>query len=64
MRVVQPDQEGERVRDKGVIKKQSIFSLDYATWQKLVQAFDITEPMIPHREEVQPTQVGSRGWYA
>lgn len=36
-------------RRKDAKKHQAVFALDYETWQKLIEAFDITEPMIPHR---------------
>lgn len=44
-------------------KHQAVFSLDYGTWEKLVEAFDVTEPMIPHRDETEGQVVGDRGWY-
>ncbi|OQO13736.1 hypothetical protein B0A48_01966 [Cryoendolithus antarcticus] len=55
------DEEG---RGQDVSKHQAILSLDYGTWRDLIKAFDITEPMIPHREEERGTQMGARGWYA
>ncbi|GIZ45248.1 hypothetical protein CKM354_000842600 [Cercospora kikuchii] len=54
----------EQQRIDKTTKNQSVFSLDYATWEKLIKAFDITEPMISHRSEDQPTQVTGNGWYA
>ncbi|KAI5362409.1 putative nse4/EID Nse3/MAGE-binding protein [Septoria linicola] len=54
----------EEQRIQKTTKNQSVFSLDYATWQQLIEAFDIKEPMIPHRNEDQPTQVTGNGWYA
>jgi len=53
----------EEQRASRARKHQAVFSLDYGTWQDLIKAFDITEPMIPHRQDEQPVQVGSRGWY-
>ncbi|KAK5118433.1 hypothetical protein LTR62_002947 [Meristemomyces frigidus] len=44
-------------------RHQAVFALDYETWERLIEAFDITEPMIEHRREEQQTQVGERGWY-
>lgn len=44
-------------------KHQAVLALDYATWQQLIEAFEIQEPMIPHRHEEAATQLGSRGWY-
>ena len=53
--------EDQREKKKG--KHQAVFSLDYATWRSLIEAFEIKEPMIPHRQEESTTQVGKRGWY-
>ncbi|KAJ4363449.1 hypothetical protein N0V83_009742 [Neocucurbitaria cava] len=50
-------------RDKNVQKHQAVFSIDYPTWQMFIDAFDIKEPLIPHREQEEAT-VGSGGWYA
>ena len=46
------------------MKHQAIFSIDYGTWQDLIKAYNITESMIPHRDEenAAPT-MGARGWY-
>lgn len=53
----------EEQRQKNVSKHQAIFSLDYETWQNLVEAYGDREPMIGHRETEQEAQVGARGWY-
>ncbi|KAI9731843.1 MAG: nuclear protein [Claussenomyces sp. TS43310] len=50
--------------EQGVSKHQAILDIDMDSWQNLVDTFDIKEPMIPHREEVVPANVGSRGWYS
>ncbi|KAF2845563.1 Nse4-domain-containing protein [Plenodomus tracheiphilus IPT5] len=49
-------------REKNVQKHQAVFSFDYPTWDMFIQAFDIQQPIIPHREREQQT-VGSAGWY-
>lgn len=49
-------------REKNVQKHQAVFSIDYPTWQMFIEAFDIHEPIIPHREQEHQT-VGSSGWY-
>jgi hypothetical protein len=55
-------EDGEaEARKKGAMKHQAVFSLDYETWEKLIEAFEIREPMIPHRGEEPGTQVGG-GW--
>jgi non-structural maintenance of chromosomes element 4 len=49
---------------KGIQKHQAVFSLDFETWQSLINAFQITESIIPYRaEEEQITTNRSRGWY-
>jgi non-structural maintenance of chromosomes element 4 len=47
----------------GASRHQAIFSIDFGTWEKLIAAFNIKEPLIPHRQEDNQTQVGGRGWY-
>jgi len=55
----------EQQRKNKSSKHQAVFSLDYGTWQSLIEAFDIKSPMIPHRQEEEGgAQVGQRGWYA
>ncbi|KAJ4355771.1 uncharacterized protein N0V89_003791 [Didymosphaeria variabile] len=48
-------------REQKVEKRQAIFSIDYATWQTLIEAFDIKEPLIPNRAS-EETSVGAGGW--
>ncbi|KAF2686417.1 Nse4-domain-containing protein [Lentithecium fluviatile CBS 122367] len=36
-------------REHNVEKHQAIFSIDWPTWQALIEAFDIRKPLIPHR---------------
>ncbi|KAF2648253.1 Nse4-domain-containing protein [Lophiostoma macrostomum CBS 122681] len=43
-------------------KHQAVFSLDWPTWKKLIKAFDIKEPLIPHRA-VEESNVNAGGWY-
>ncbi|CAO2651460.1 Nn.00g040300.m01.CDS01 [Neocucurbitaria sp. VM-36] len=50
-------------REKNVQKHQAVFSIDYPTWQMFIDAFDIKEPLIPHREQEEAT-VRSGGWYS
>ncbi|KAH6697456.1 Nse4 C-terminal-domain-containing protein [Plectosphaerella plurivora] len=45
-------------------KHQAIFSMDMKTWQEVITAFDIREPMIPHRKERSTQGPGARGWYS
>ncbi|KAI3004037.1 hypothetical protein CBS147346_5027 [Aspergillus niger] len=44
----------------GIKKRQAIFTLDFETWQELVQVYDIKDPIIPHREE--ETQNTAQSW--
>ena len=46
----------------GVQKHQSVFCLDFDTWQDLIDVYDIKECIIPHRQEEEPAKSG-RGWY-
>ncbi|CZT24834.1 related to nuclear protein Qri2/Nse4 [Ramularia collo-cygni] len=67
--VQQPEGENEGeestapARKKDAMKHQAVFSLDYETWQKLIEAFDITEPMIAHRGDDEATQAAG-AWRA
>ncbi|KAJ5775650.1 uncharacterized protein N7511_000661 [Penicillium nucicola] len=38
---------------QGIQKHQAVFSLDYETWEQLITVFNIKEPIIPHREEIE-----------
>ncbi|KAF1357694.1 Nse4-domain-containing protein [Lizonia empirigonia] len=48
-------------QEQGAQKHQAIFSIDYPTWQTFTQAYDIKEPLIPHR--VQEDENGGSRWY-
>ncbi|KAH8423477.1 non-structural maintenance of chromosomes element 4 family protein [Aspergillus melleus] len=48
---------------KGVQKHQAIFSLDFETWQDLIDAYSIKESIIPHRRE-EESQATGQGWYS
>ncbi|KAK2799727.1 hypothetical protein FQN50_008375 [Emmonsiellopsis sp. PD_5] len=49
-------------------KHQTVFSLDFETWEDLIEVFDIQRPIIPHRREIQKPQAANggtaHGWYA
>ncbi|KAF1808538.1 putative nuclear protein Qri2/Nse4 [Eremomyces bilateralis CBS 781.70] len=47
-------------REQELQRNQAIFSLDWATWEKLIKLFNIRTPMIPHREY---DTSAVRGWY-
>lgn len=46
-------------------RHQAVFSLDYETWEELVDVLGIEEPLIPDRtaQEQAATQVSAHGWY-
>ena len=48
----------------GTMRHQAIMSIDYETWRDVIDAFHITRPMIPHREEEDSSGPGARGWYS
>lgn len=50
-------------RENNVQKNQAVLSIDYPTWQLFIEAFDIKEPLIPHREP-EELNVAPGGWYA
>ena len=54
--------EVQEQREQNVAQHQAVFSLDWSTWKQLVEAFDIEEPLIPHRVSESAT-VTERGWY-
>ena len=45
---------------KGIQKHQAVFSLDFDTWQAIIDLYDRKDCIIPHRQEEQQTR---RGWY-
>ncbi|KAI1417293.1 hypothetical protein F5Y13DRAFT_152418 [Hypoxylon sp. FL1857] len=44
-------------------KQQGVFSIDMKLWREIIEAFNITEPIIEHRTEQSHQGPGSRGWY-
>lgn len=50
-------------RQDGVMKHQAVLSLDYQTWEELIEVFEITEPMIEHRKDTAVRELGGKGWY-
>ncbi|KAK3363488.1 Nse4 C-terminal-domain-containing protein [Lasiosphaeria hispida] len=47
----------------GTMRHQAIMSIDMEIWQEVIKAFNIKEPMIPHRKEEEAGGPGARGWY-
>ncbi|KAL8945034.1 MAG: hypothetical protein Q9216_000018 [Gyalolechia sp. 2 TL-2023] len=55
-----------RSRDEqaaGAQKHQAVFHLDFDVWEALIDAFDIKQSVIPHRESEERPRVNSSGWY-
>ncbi|EGE81646.1 hypothetical protein RJZ56_004701 [Blastomyces dermatitidis] len=51
---------------KKLKKHQTVFSLDFETWENLIEVFDIREPLIPHRiDEATESENTERtsGWH-
>jgi len=53
----------ENQRKKKISKHQAIFSLDYPTWQTLVDAYGESKAMIAHRNTDLHNQTSAGGWY-
>ncbi|KAK1750282.1 Non-structural maintenance of chromosomes element 4 A [Echria macrotheca] len=48
----------------GAMRHQAIMSIDMEIWKDVIDAFNIKEPMIPHRQEEATGGPGARGWYS
>lgn len=53
----------KQIQDDNISKHQAVFHLDYETWEDIIEAFDIKESIIPHRQSDEVAQVGASGWY-
>ena len=55
------------MQEQGVQKHQAVFNLDWHTWEELIKVFDISRPLIPHREDddsINRSAAGKvSGWY-
>ena len=45
---------------KGIQKHQAVLSLDYDKWEEIIKEFDITDSIIPDRDEQEET---AGTWY-
>ena len=53
----------EEARERGVVKRQAICSVDMWMWRELVGVLGLQESVIPFRE-VKEEEVGTGGWYS
>lgn len=60
--ITQPGTRSETT--SGPSKHQAVIALDMTSWEELIDLYDITESMIPHRHEEEHSSVGTKGWYA
>ncbi|KAI9832160.1 MAG: hypothetical protein M1819_004511 [Sarea resinae] len=51
------------IREQGVQKHQAVFSIDYATWEDIIEALNIRESVIPDRKSEDAAPVSATGWY-
>ncbi|KAG5981251.1 hypothetical protein E4U55_003144 [Claviceps digitariae] len=58
----EPVDDGTQQRH-GSSKHQAILSMDEQTWREIIDVFQITNPMIPHRREANHSGPGGRGWF-
>ncbi|KAI9795852.1 MAG: nuclear protein [Piccolia ochrophora] len=56
-------QKMQEAQAQGVSKHQAVFALDYRAWRAIIDAFLITEPIIPDRPRPDVAEMGARGWY-
>ncbi|KAL8706171.1 MAG: hypothetical protein Q9201_000749 [Fulgogasparrea decipioides] len=54
---------GHEQQATGAQKHQAVFHLDFETWEDLIDAFEIEQSIIPHREEEDQPLVDASGWY-
>lgn len=64
------DPSGPDTRDQaktskhGTMKHQAVLSIDMPVWKDLIETYNIKQPMIEHRTEIQTQGPGARGWYS
>ncbi|KAG6098007.1 hypothetical protein E4U30_000133 [Claviceps sp. LM220 group G6] len=62
---VERDPSGDETQPRhGASKHQAILSMDEETWREIIDVFQITQPMIPHRQQAGQEEPGARGWYS
>ena len=53
----------QQIQDENISKHQAVFHLDYETWADIIEAFEIRESIIPHRQSDEVAQLSASGWY-
>ncbi|KAI9719586.1 MAG: hypothetical protein M1812_003357 [Candelaria pacifica] len=51
------------IKEQNVQKYQAVFKIEEWMCEELIDAFDITESMIPDRKSADSAQMGATGWY-
>jgi hypothetical protein len=57
------DEESAAAARSNPTKHQAIIELDQAKWKEVIEVFNITESIIPHRQDTDHSGPGARGWY-
>lgn len=61
---IQDGEEEPEEEESGTQERhQAVLHLDFDTWEDLIDAFDIKDSLIPHRQTGQEVQLGATGWY-
>ncbi|KLU83421.1 hypothetical protein MAPG_02481 [Magnaporthiopsis poae ATCC 64411] len=58
------DDDGESAERSNPTRHQAIIELDQAKWREVIDVFNITESIIPHRADTDHSGPGARGWYS
>ncbi|GAP90182.1 putative non-structural maintenance of chromosome element 4 [Rosellinia necatrix] len=64
-----PSLQPAAAQDSSALKRdaqrhQAVLSIDMQMWRDIIDAFDITEPIIEHRKEQSTQGPGARSWYS
>lgn len=58
------EDDGESAERSNRTRHQAIIELDQAKWREVIDVFNITESIIPHRADTDHSGPGARGWYS
>ncbi len=53
----------EEIQRDNISKQQGVFHIDFDTWEDIIDAYDIKECVIPHRQTEEEANIGASGWY-